>query len=179
MGLDSSIIVRVLMAERERLFSYIWMMVCDTHLAEDVFQDVSLLALEKGTEVADETHLRGWLRHAARFKALEALRQSKRTPLPLDESVIKQLEEHWARYDAVPESDQDDLLDLLKKCIRLLTPDSRKLLVMHYGKGLRSREIARQLKRKVEAVYQSITRAHRNLSDCVRQKLAAKRRRDD
>lgn len=179
MALDNTSIVRVLMAEREKLFSYIWAMIGDVHLAEDVFQDVSLLAMEKGVEVEDETHLRGWLRHAARFKVLETLRQTKRKPMSLDESVLDKLEEHWARYDAMSGSDQDDMLDMLKECMFLLTPGGRKLLVLHYTKGLRSREIALRLKRKVETVYQAIARAHRSLHDCIRTKLAAKERRDD
>jgi DNA-directed RNA polymerase specialized sigma24 family protein len=48
MALDSPAIVRLLMAERSRLFSYTWAIVGDVHLAEDVFQEVSLLAIEKG-----------------------------------------------------------------------------------------------------------------------------------
>ena len=54
MGLDSPTIVRLLMAERSRLFAYTWVIVGDVHLAEDVFQEVSLLAVEKGSEVTDE-----------------------------------------------------------------------------------------------------------------------------
>jgi RNA polymerase sigma-70 factor, ECF subfamily len=171
MGLDSPQIVRLLMAERSRLFAYIWAIVGDAHLAEDVFQEVSLLAIEKGGEVADEPRLRVWLRRAARNKALQAVRQITRRPAPLDESAIEKLEEYWVRYDATPES---DLIETLRECIRLLTPNSRKLMVLRYSKGLQSSQIAQRLKRQVAAVRRSIARAHRTLHDCVRARLAAK-----
>jgi RNA polymerase sigma-70 factor (ECF subfamily) len=96
--------VRLLMAERERLFSYIWSIVGDNHLAEDVFQEVSLLVIQKHPEASDDLRFRVWLRHTARYKAIEALRRVKKV-VPLDESVIEKLEENWIRYDSTSESD--------------------------------------------------------------------------
>ena len=171
MALDSPTIVRLLMAERSRLFSYTWAIVGDVHLAEDVFQEVSLLAIEKGGEVTDEPQFKVWLRRAARHRALQAVRQLKRRPVPLDESLLDKLEEHWAQYDAMQES---NLVEMLRECIRLLTPYGRKLIVLRYTKGLRASQIAQQLKRQVTAVRRSIARAHRSLYDCVHMRLAVK-----
>lgn len=149
MALDSAQIVRVLMAERGKLFSYIWAMVGDAHLAEDVFQDVSLFAITKGGDVTDEPHLRVWLRRTARFKSLESLRRLKRSPAPLDESVIEKLEEYWVQYDATPES---DLVEILRECIRLLSPNRRKLMVLRYVSEMRTRDIAQRLRRQVATI---------------------------
>jgi len=178
MGLEPAKIVQELIAERDRLFSYIWAIVGDIHLAEDVFQEVSLLVVEKNPNVDDVSQLRVWFRRAARLKALEAVRRKKRGPL-LNESVLDKLEECWSDYDAAPDSELNELLDMLRDCMRLLTPYSRRLLVMHYTHGLRSSEIARRLKLKVETVYQAIARAHRSLSECIKAKLAAKERADE
>ncbi len=178
MAVDASRLVRELIAERDKLYSYIWSMVGDVHLAEDVFQELSLLVLEKEVDAEDGQQLRAWLRRAARFKALEALRTRNRGAMPLDEAVLEKLEECWARYDAMPDSDFNEALAMLRECMKLLTPNGRRVLLMHYAKGLRPREIARRLKSKVESVYQAISRAHQSLSQCVREKLAAKRRRD-
>jgi RNA polymerase sigma-70 factor, ECF subfamily len=171
MALDSPTIVRLLMAERSRLFSYIWAIVGDVHMAEDVLQEVSLLVIEKGGELVDEPALRVWIRRASRFKAMEAVRRERRSPVPLDESVIEKLEQHWARYDATPES---DMIEFLQECVRSLTPNGRKLIVLRYVKGLRSSQIALRLKRQVATVRPGIARAHRNLYDCVRARLAVK-----
>jgi RNA polymerase sigma-70 factor, ECF subfamily len=172
MPLDSQKTVRVLMEERGKLFSYIWAIVGDAHLAEDVFQEVSLLAVEKGGDVAGEPQLRAWLRSTARYKALQATREIKRRPAPLDDSVIEKLDEYWIQYDATPES---DLVETLRECIRLLTPNGRKMMVLRYSKELRSSQIAQRLKRQVTTVRRSIARAHQSLFDCVCAKLAAKK----
>ena len=153
MGLDSPQIVRLLMAERGKLFSYIWAIVGDAHLAEDVFQDVSLLAIEKGCDVTDEPQFRVWLRRTARFKSLKAIHQLKHRPAPLDDSVIEKLEEYWVQYDVTPES---DLVEMLRECIRLLTPNGRKLMVLRYVKGMRTSQIAKRLKRQIATVSRAI-----------------------
>jgi RNA polymerase sigma-70 factor (ECF subfamily) len=158
------------MEERERLFAYVWAIVGDVHLAEDVFQEVSLVAIKEGTEVAGEVQFRVWLRRAARFRALRVVRQQKRKLLSLDESLLDQLDEQWAKYDAAPES---NMVEMLRECIRKLTPYSRKLIVLRYTKGLRTGQIAQQVKRQAAAVRQSIARAHHSLYDCVRMRLAA------
>lgn len=172
MVLDSQKIVRVLMEERGKLFSYIWAIVGDAHLAEDVFQEVSLLAVEKGNEVAGEPQLRAWLRSTARFKSLQAMREIKRRPAPLDDAVIETLEEYWIQYDATAES---DLVETLRECIRLLSPNGRKMMVLRYSKELRSSQIAQRLKRQLATVRRSIARAHQSLFDCVCAKLAARK----
>lgn len=176
MALDSTSIVRLLTAERNRLFAYIWAIVGDVHLAEDVFQEVFLLVIEKGGELTDEPELRVWVRRAARYKAIDAVRQAKRRPAALDESIIEKLEECWVQYDTVPES---NMVEMLRDCMRLLTPNRRNLMVLRYTKGLRTSQIAQQLNRQVTAVRRSIARAHRSLYDCVRIRLAVKSRGHD
>jgi RNA polymerase sigma-70 factor (ECF subfamily) len=161
------------MAERGRLFSYIWAIVGDAHLAEDVFQDVSLFAVEKGGDVTDEPQFRVWLRRTARFKSLEAIRRLKRRPAPLDDSVLETLEEYWIQYDATPDS---DLVEMLRECIRLLAPNRRKLMVLRYVKDMRTSQIAKRLDRQVTAISRTIARAHQNLYDCVNARLAAMQR---
>jgi RNA polymerase sigma-70 factor, ECF subfamily len=170
--------VTLLIRERDRLYSYIWAIVGDVHLAEDVFQEVSLLVIEKRPEATDELQFRVWLRRTARYKAIEAVRRVRKGPTCLDQAVIDKLEEHWGRYDTTPES---DLVDILRECMRMLTPNGQKIIALRYVEGLRSSEIAQRLGRQVETVYQSIARAHLNLAACVREKLSARQssHRDD
>ncbi len=57
MPLDRKTVIRVLMTERDRLYAYIWSLIGDVHLAEDVLQEVSLLAADKADEVSNEQAL--------------------------------------------------------------------------------------------------------------------------
>ncbi len=61
MGMETDQLVRVLMAERNKLLAYAWSITGDFATSEDVVQEVALLAMDKGREVADEARLRVWL----------------------------------------------------------------------------------------------------------------------
>jgi RNA polymerase sigma-70 factor, ECF subfamily len=93
--MDANNLVRALIRDRAGLLGYIWAIVRDTHLADDVFQDVTVLAMERAAEIKDESHLLLWARRAARFKSLEALRKRTRQTIPLDEDVLELLEAEW------------------------------------------------------------------------------------
>lgn len=168
MPVTSADIVKVLMRERDRLFAYVWSIVGDVHVAEDVIQEVSLLAAERGGEVANEYALRVWVRRAARLKSLEALRAGSRRPMPLDESVLELMEPHWARYDGL---DSSDMVEALRRCMDKLTANNRELLKLRYVDGMKVGEVARALRRKAATVYQAMSRLHANLAECVQRSL--------
>lgn len=169
MAVTPTDIVKVLMRERDRLFAYVWSIVGDIHVAEDVIQEVSLLAADKGGEVANEHALLVWVRKAARLKALEALRSTARRPVPLDDSVLEQMEPHWAKYDRV---DSAEMVEALRVCMEKLTENNRRLLKLRYVDGLRMGEVARALGRKAATVYQAMSRLHANLAECVQRRLS-------
>src|SRR5438067_8569240 len=102
LGISDEALVRVLLRDREKLFAYCWSIVRDDNLAEEIFQEVSTLAVEKRQTIRDEQHLAGWLRHAARNKALEAVRARSAKPAVLDETLLDVLEDDWRRWDSIP-----------------------------------------------------------------------------
>lgn len=171
MALDSKTIVSVLMRQRDQLFAYIWSIVGNVHLAEDVFQDVSLLATEKGSEVADEGRLRAWLQTAARLKSLEALRKTSRTPTAIGDAVLEALDPHWK---SLWESESDETLEDLKRCLERLPPRSRDALRLRYAENLKSGEIGRRLGLKSATVYQFLSRVHRTLMECIERRRHAR-----
>ena len=176
MAIDSQHLVRVLTAEHNKLGAYIWSITGDFSVCEDVLQEVALLAIEKGGEVADEPRLKVWLRRAARLKALEALRQKKRFPPPFTEETLAILEEDWEPYGQQGQVTDSSLIEFLQTCMGILADNQRQVLHLRYGIGLRSGEIANRLGMNVRAVYRVLTRSHRSLADCVRERLAAIRK---
>jgi RNA polymerase sigma-70 factor, ECF subfamily len=175
-ALEIEQVVRLLTAEHNKLGAYVWSLTGDFNLCEDVLQEVALLAMEKGREVADEVRLKVWFRRAARLKALEALRQKRRTAIPFSEETLDMLEHEWEPYDQQNELADSSIVGMLRACMNQLTEVQRRLLNLRYANGLRSGEIARRLNMQVKTVYQALTRAHRSLLDCVHKKrLAATR----
>lgn len=165
---DQQTIVRVLMTERDRLFAYIWSILGDVHLSEDVLQELTVVAMEKASNVSNELALVAWLRKAARLKAMEAIRGQKRQPAALDEAVLDQLEQHWSQFD---QAKSTEMVEALRRCVHELSPNAKKLIKMRYVDAMKSGEIAELLSRNVTAVYQALTRTHRFLARCIEHKL--------
>lgn len=165
--MDQKQIIRYLLNNREKLLAYIWPIVRDAHIAEDVYQNVAILAMERCDQIDDENHLRLWVRRASRFKSLEALRQHKRMPLALSNTTLELLESHWYAYDAYETS---DIADALKQCIDRLTKYPRHLIKLRYGDGLSCQEVADVVNRNVHAVYKALSRTHVQLRNCMKAK---------
>jgi RNA polymerase sigma-70 factor, ECF subfamily len=166
-------VVRLLTAEHNKLGAYVWSITGDFSLCEDVLQEVALLAMEKGRDVADEARLKVWFRRAARLKALEALRQKRRAATPFREATLDKLESEWMPYDQHDDWADAAIVEMLQACMDGLTDNQRRLLDLRYASGLHSGDIARRLNMNVKTVYQAITRAHRSLIDCIQKKRIA------
>ena len=171
MSMQQQQIVRCLMRDRAKLFAFIWAIVQDEHLAEDVLQDVSALVLEKQAEIKSETHLLAWLRRAARFKAFQAIDKRKRRPMVLDEKVIDLLERDWARIDHQASGDR---VDALRACLAKLSPYAARLIRLRYVEGLSGQRLAEAVERKTETIYVALSRTHRVLRECIERRLREK-----
>ena len=110
MALHQDTVVQQLLKHRGKLLGAIRAMVADEHLAEDIFQEISIAAVNKCAEIADVDHFSAWVRHAARFQALVALRNRNRLPRVLSDEVIDALEAHWQKFDGETDSAMSDAL---------------------------------------------------------------------
>jgi RNA polymerase sigma-70 factor, ECF subfamily len=170
MPVERDTAIRVFVHERNRLSAYIWLIVRDDQIVEDVLQEVALLLVAKHREIRDEAHLAGWLRKACRFKALEASRTRKSTPVLLSHDVLDLLEKDWGRLDAQPEG---LLVEALQTCLEKLSPQSRQMIELRYNQNIKPSVISREMAKKIETVYMGLMRIHATLAHCVETRLAA------
>jgi RNA polymerase sigma-70 factor (ECF subfamily) len=164
MGLERDAVVRLLLRERAKILAYIYSILRDAQAAEDVFQDVSVLAIDRCAEIEGERHFLGWVRNAARFKALKAHRDRRGRNLELDDEVLDLLEGAWQRFDDNPAR---DMVEALRGCLDRLTPRARRLVEMKYVDGLDGAVMAERLGQKVRSIYTALSRVHRALSECL------------
>lgn len=162
--------IKLILSRRTDLLGYVWSIVRDEHLAEDVFQDVVLIVLGKLDEINDEDHLIRWLRVALRLESLKALRRRRSQPASMEPGLLEALEEAW---DAELLSEHSEVKQLLSRCLDRLTPKARLLVEARYVQGLTGQPLAERLGRSVNAVYVGLSRAHRSLAECMRQSLGA------
>jgi RNA polymerase sigma-70 factor (ECF subfamily) len=170
MALDEATVVRELWRQRIHLVAFIDVIVHDEHLAEDVFQEISVAALQKRSQINDAVHLKRWLLQAARFYGVAALRKSSRQRVIFNDQLLDRIEDAWSRQDTGPLSDQTAALKL---CLERLSPYARRLIELRYGQGISGQELALALGRKVDTIYKALTRTHHTLAECIRAALAA------
>lgn len=169
MALEQATVVRILMAERSKLLAYIWSIVRDEHAVEDVFQEVSILAVEKCGQITDENALWPWLRQTAKFRSLHAIR-SRGTLLPLNEELLEKLDLAWREYDDLTSS---ALVESLLKCVAKLSPYAQRIIALRYVDGRSGIEVAARLNREVHTIYVALTRIHNSLRRCVQDRMSA------
>ena len=165
MPVDPTTITTTLLRDRAKLLAYIGAIVRDHHVAEDVLQEVTMLAMQKHEQIKDEDTLIPWLRVAARYRALKVVEKRGRRPVLMDDQVLDLMESHWAEADNLSTQETSKALH---DCVAKLAPNAQKLVELRYGAGLGVRAIAEQLGRKTDTLYKHFTRIHAALAHCVR-----------
>lgn len=168
MPIEEAIIVQVILRQRLQLLAYARTIVRDSHKAEDVLQEVTMLALKKKNELNEVTALPSWLRRTTRFQSLAAIRdQSRENTDSLSPEVLDKLDAFWEENE--PKNKRR--IELLDECVSQLTTNSQEIIALRYMKGMRGKDVAEKLGRKVRTVYMALTRIHSTLRECVERKL--------
>jgi RNA polymerase sigma-70 factor (ECF subfamily) len=167
MGMDSDRLLRLLLMHRGMLLGYILPIVRDFHLAEDVFQEASLVILKKGMVLENENDFPPWARKVVRLTAMNALRKAKRGPEILEPGVLDLLEEEWSK-----ESSPDPSTVALRECLEQLPDKARRLVELRYVAGIPGNALAARLNQQPNTIYVALSRIYRNLSACVESRLS-------
>jgi len=164
MTMDQDQLVRLLLRERARLTAYIWSIVHEPHLTEDVFQEVCLEAIHRRHTIRDVDHLLSWARRTARHRAINHIKQRNRQPLQLSEQAMSLLDSTWQADD---DQSSDQLADALHHCLDTLTPRARRIVKLRYIDGLKGQAVADTMGQTLDAVYKALSRIHQQLVDCI------------
>jgi RNA polymerase sigma-70 factor (ECF subfamily) len=168
-------LVRILLKERAKLTAYIWSIVRDVHVTDDVYQDLCVKAIAKRDQIRDAAHLLAWCRRVARDEAVTVLRRAGRQPMVFDGAVLDLLESDWQAQDV---RQTQETVEALRRCIEQLTPNNQRILRLRYMQNLPGTQVASELGRKLDTVYKALTRIHKSLLDCIQHRLAAEEARD-
>ena len=160
--------MQLLFAARMRLHAATWVVVRDAQAAEDIFQNVALKALTKDVSFEHEGALLSWATISARREAIDWLRKRKPEVRAPDEDVLELLDADAAREPRAAESGR---MAALRDCIEKIPPDSRRLLELRYFEGRSCDEVAGAAGIGLDAVYQRLSRLHRQLKVCIERQL--------
>lgn len=171
MGAEREQVIREFQRDRARLIAFIRSLVGDPDLTEDIFQEVSVVVLQKAEEFIPGRDLQAWCRGIARNIVLRERESARRLRTFEDNRIIELVDA------AFSESAGRDLIDSrrsqLRQCMDLLAAPSRELLQLRYGAGLSLRETGERLNRSGPAVQVALSRVRKWLMDCVQKRAAA------
>lgn len=168
MAIDRDVAIRRLAAHHSDLVSFIVICCRDYHLAEDIYQDVLVEAVQHDGAFESEEHLMRWARKIARNRVIDVSRKGRQRTV-VDASVLDMVEAEW---DRSPATDEGDMVELLRACLAELTEPVRKLIELRYRENLSGQELAERLGRPRASIYTTVCRAHRALAECIRRRIA-------
>lgn len=159
-------ITAFLLAERLPLTAFLASVTRDFHLAEDIFQEVSVKAVATSTQFECRQHLMHWARLVGKNRAIDFMRTRDGCYQGLSDEVLAKLSTEWPS-----KSEVSPMRGALAHCIKQVTENNRELLHLRYFERRSCDEIASILGRKLETVYQALSRLHKSLGDCIRARL--------
>jgi len=168
MPLNEQEVLQTLMNWRSRISAAAWVVVHDTHAAEDIFQNVALKAMTKNVTFDSEAAVRSWAFITARREGIDWLRKHKHEKNCLDDSILEILENDWI---CEPAAASGTRVEALRECLDSIPENSRQLLRLRYFEGYSCEEVASQLGAGLNAVYKRVSRLHQSLKTCIETRI--------
>jgi len=172
MSLSEPEILQALMKSRTRLSAAAWLVVRDTHAAEDIFQNLALKAMTREVSFESEAALLSWAFIIARREGIDWLRRHQRETVGLDPDILELLENEWQTAASYSPGAK---MEALQDCLAAAPESSRRLVKLRYFDGYRCEEVAREMGIALNAIYKRLSRLHESLRQCVEGKLARTR----
>jgi RNA polymerase sigma-70 factor (ECF subfamily) len=157
-------------AQLPMLRAYLRHLLASPHDADDLAQDICVLALSQPQLLLRGAEPGAYLRGIARHLASRHQRRVRREPL-LEEII----ESAWAPH--APDADVPALAGVegerqaLKVCLERVPGNSRQVLMLRYQEGLNATQIGMRLKASGDAIRMLLLRLRQALARCIRQRL--------
>ena len=166
--MDRNSLIRAFQADRFRLIAYIRALVGDVDLSEEIFQEVSVVVLQKIDSFDTRRELQPWCRGIARNMILRERERSRRLKVFANDDIVDLVDA--AFEERKEEGSLDDHRSLLRRCVGSLAATSREILELRYQAGLSLRDIAGRLDRSEGAVQVALSRIRKWLGDCIQRR---------
>jgi RNA polymerase sigma-70 factor (ECF subfamily) len=132
------------------VFSIAWHVLRDSHLTEELAQEVFLQLYRNLTTIESEEHLVFWLLRVTSNRCIDLLRRRSLLPVPL---------EHVEIPGSEPEAGDPILRNRLRHLVASLPAAQRVAVTLRYQEDLDPREIAELLELPLNTVKSHLRRA--------------------
>lgn len=160
------LVLQWLLERRQHLISYGCVILKDRQLAEDIFQEICVLVVQKWQDFDSAESVLRWSLATTRNKAVDEVRRRERHAKVFSDELLEMLADQLVE-DGVSDEFQQWRHDSLKKCVLELTPRVRQLLYLRYAQGQKPAEIAEGTSAKIQTVYKTMARSLDSLRVCL------------
>ncbi|MDP4624534.1 MAG: sigma-70 family RNA polymerase sigma factor [Akkermansiaceae bacterium] len=158
---------KLLIANRHRIYGFIYSLVQNHQGAEDLMQEVSMVLWRRFDQFEEGTDFAVWAFAVARYCTLNWRRKQARLPLALDDEDLMRLVDE----SMVVGCESSDLRDDLHHCLGKLPDKLRKILWARYQKEEGANDIAANQGLSVRSVYLFLEKAHSLLLGCMQRRM--------
>lgn len=158
---EESALERLVRRHQAGLWRYLRALGADPQAADEIAQEVFLVAWHRQAAGLDDPAASAFLRRTARFLWLRRRRDESRRSLREAAAV----EELWTRQCAADAG--EGYLAHLRACLEELQERTRSALTLFYGDGLERVAVARELGMKESGVKTLLQRARAALRECI------------
>jgi RNA polymerase sigma-70 factor, ECF subfamily len=164
--------VELFLRHQRSLYGFIMQLVHDYDDAEDLLQKSGLVLWKKFDQYEPGSDFLAWARQIAKFEVHTHLKTKRRNRVSFSTATIDLLAE-----DIQEESPETDLRhEALLRCLDDLRPGDRDLVRNCYSRRGAMGQIAHDLGRSVDGIYQSLRRIRQTLLTCIERRISAEGR---
>lgn len=169
MSHHGGLLIRTLIDQRDFLYGYVYALLRDINAAEEVFQEVALVAIREDQGGTDDIRdPLAWLREVARRLVKARYRLLSKSKILADQEYIERAADLIDRA----ESDTQDRLAALRECLKRVPASLREILENRYVRGMSYEAIGDLLQRSAGSLRVLVHRVQRELGDCVNARLS-------
>jgi RNA polymerase sigma-70 factor (ECF subfamily) len=162
-------VLRLLLEHRDSLFAYIFAIVRDFHVAEDLFQEASVAVCESAADFHLGTSFGAWAREIARRRVLAWFRRTRRADELLEALSPQLLQEAFERAEA--DAPGQERIDALRRCLAGMSPWLQQIIQLRFAAQMSLEQIARHLERQPESIRKALYRGRQLLRECIERRL--------
>jgi RNA polymerase sigma-70 factor, ECF subfamily len=156
---------------RRMLCGFIYSMVRDVLVTEEIFQEVALVAVDKDRKGDEEIREPArWLRETARRLVQAGFRTSQGRLVTVDQEYLEQVADVFESETSAEL--YNARLAAMDYCLKRVSSEKRDVLHRHYVQGASYDEIGAALQRSPGALRVLVHRVLQQLSACVKERLA-------
>ncbi len=159
-------VLQLFVRHQPRIKGFILALLPDFAAAEDVLQETFLVVQRKAAEFEPDSNFIAWAFRIARFQVMKAQTAHQRHVERLSDAALESL------ADSAPAEPWDDRrLAHLPLCLDKLAPQARRIIDLFYRDEHKPQVIAARLSWTPGAVSVALSRARKDLRECIEQQV--------